>query len=83
MTREIDGQPYWHHYLEVGGELLPCESVFVFPNGMVAVMGYDGQQIAGLQGRFDEVRDCVWAAADEETKFNGWPGIPDGTRGKS
>lgn len=57
-------------------------AVFVFPNGNVAVMGYDGQQVDGLQGRFDEVRDRVWAAADKETEFSGWPGIPDGVRGK-
>ena len=57
-------------------------AIFVFPSGNVAVMGYDGQQIDGLQGTFDEVRDRVWAAADERTEFNGWPGIPDGTRGK-
>jgi hypothetical protein len=47
------------------------KTVFLFPNGMVAVCGYDGQQIPELQGRFSEVKEKIAALADEQTEWYG------------
>ena len=30
MPFEIDGKPYWHHYLEIGGELMPMDDLDVW-----------------------------------------------------
>ena len=47
------------------------KSVFVFPNGMIAVTGYDGQQIPELQGQdTPELRDAIKAVSDERTEWN-------------
>jgi hypothetical protein len=46
-------------------------TVFVFPNGYVAVGDEHGQQIPELQGRFPEVRDAILARSDEQTVFHG------------
>lgn len=53
---------------------MKVKAVFVFPNGNVAVTDEDGQQIAELQGMYNDVREKILAAADGETEFNGWPG---------
>ena len=52
---------------------MKVKAVFVFPNGNVAVTDEDGQQIAELQGMYNDVREKILAAADEGTEFNGWP----------
>ena len=46
------------------------KTVFVFPNGMVAVCGYDGQQIPELQGRWSEMRERIEALADDQTEWH-------------
>lgn len=38
-------------------------------NGMVMVFGYDGEQIPELQGRYEDMRAKVLAAADDQTRF--------------
>lgn len=48
------------------------KDVFRFPNGMVAVLDEHGEQISQLQGRFEDVKQKVEAAADEQTEWNGW-----------
>jgi len=48
------------------------KTVFRFPNGMVVVLDENGQQIAELQGKFEDVKDKIEAAADEQTEWNGW-----------
>ena len=62
---------------------MKVSNVFLFPNGMVAVTGPDGQQIGELQGRFEDVRAKVEAAADEETEWNGWPERRTGPTGST
>ena len=52
---------------------MKVKCVFVFPSGVVAVTGEDGQQIGELQGMYNDVKDKILAAADEGTEFNGWP----------
>lgn len=52
---------------------MSVKAVFVFPNGNVAVTDQDGQQIAELQGQFEDVKLKILAAADDGTEFNGWP----------
>lgn len=47
-------------------------TVFRFPNGNVAVLDEHGEQIPELQGRFEDVKEKVEAAADEQTEWNGW-----------
>jgi hypothetical protein len=48
-------------------------SVFVFPDGMVAVT--DGRdQLPEYQGRYDDVASKITEAATARTKFYGWPG---------
>ena len=48
------------------------KTVFRFPNTMVAVLDENGDQIPELQGKFEEVKEKVEAAADEQTEWNGW-----------
>lgn len=52
--------------------LVKVKTVFRFPNGMVAVTDEHGQQISHLQGKFEDVKEKVEAAADEQTEWNGW-----------
>ncbi len=35
-------------------------------------MDEHGQQISELQGRFEDVKEKVEAAADDQTEWNGW-----------
>ena len=51
---------------------MKVSSVWVFPNGMVAVFGPDDKQIGELQGRFEDVKSKIEAQADDRTEFNGW-----------
>ena len=48
------------------------KTVFRFPNSMVAVLDENGEQIPELQGKFEDVKEKVEAAADEQTEWNGW-----------
>lgn len=50
---------------------MKVKCVFHFPNGNVAVTDENGEQIAELQGLYEDVREKVLAAADEDTEFNG------------
>ena len=54
-------------------QVMAVKAVFRFANGMVAVCDENGQQIPELQGRFEEMREAIEAAADERTEFHGWP----------
>ena len=53
---------------------MTVKAVFRFPNGMVAVTDERGEQIPELQGRFEDVKEKVEAAANEQTEWNGWGG---------
>lgn len=52
--------------------------VFLYRNGLVAVVDADGKQLIALQGRFSSVVAVILELADETTVFNGWPDIVDG-----
>ena len=52
---------------------MAVRTTFYFSNGNVAVCDENGRQILELQGRFEDVWQKVWDAADDETEFNGWP----------
>ena len=50
------------------------KSVFLFPNGNVAVCDEHGQQMPEYQGTFEEVREAIERDATTETEWHGWPG---------
>jgi hypothetical protein len=52
--------------------VMTVKTVFRFPNGNVAVLDEHGQQISELQGKFEDVKQKVEAAADGQTEWNGW-----------
>jgi len=52
---------------------MAVRTVFVFPNGNVAVCDEHGQQIPELQGRFTEVYKEILRRKDDNTVFHGWP----------
>jgi hypothetical protein len=54
---------------------MSVKTVFRFPNGNVCVLDEHGEQIPELQGIFEEVKEKVEAAADEQTEWNGWDDI--------
>ena len=48
------------------------QAVFKFPNGMIATIGYDNQQIPELQGAdTPELRRKLAKAIDDDTELNG------------
>lgn len=50
--------------------------VYLFRNGMVMVMGTDGQQLEEFQGRWEEVLPRILAAAPANTTLilnSDWP----------
>lgn len=53
---------------------MKVKTVFLLPNGNVAVFDDNGEQIAELQGLYQDVKERVLAASDEDTEFNSWPG---------
>ncbi len=46
------------------------KSVYVFPNGMVAVFDYKGNQISKYQGKWSKMEVVIRKNADKNTKFN-------------
>lgn len=51
--------------------------VYLRDNGMVMVFGFDGEQIPGLQGPYDEVKDRVSALVPESEWVPASYGKPD------
>lgn len=48
-----------------------AKSVFVFPNGMIAVCDADGKQIEELQGKdTPQLRSAIKARSDHNTEWN-------------
>jgi hypothetical protein len=50
--------------------------VYLWSNGSVMVFDHNGRQMVNLQGRFNDVRDRVLAAATDHTRFHigSWTG---------
>jgi len=49
------------------------KSAYRFPNGMVAVFGYDDEQIPELQGEYtDKLYQKIIRRSDDTTEFNGF-----------
>ena len=51
-----------------GGKMI--KTVFVFPNGMVAVCDENGQQIPEYQGKWVEKKNMIIADSTNQTEFN-------------
>lgn len=49
-----------------------AQSVFVFPNGMVAVCDQQGKQIPFLQGVWTEMKEEIKKYIDDHTERHGW-----------
>ena len=53
---------------------LLVQATYLFPNGMVCTVGWNDEQIAGLQGRYSkELHNEIIKRSDSQTIWNGFP----------
>ena len=49
------------------------QATYKFPNGMVATVGWDDQQIPELQGTYSKkLEEKIMARSDKRTRWNGF-----------